>query len=372
MRSKKALFRFAVVAALDGLLLTAVAGCDKGPTQPSRTDPQVRSQQTTPPSQPTALTISVTGTTRLANPGDTSQLTATVRYSDGTTRDVTAEAEWQTQPLQSRILTVKQGLVTAVGYGTVDVEVRVPSIRSTFGATVHVRVQPEGTFLLMGRVTEQGKYVITDASVRVTSGAQTFTAKTDFLGIYIVPAAGDVTVTVEKDGYTTQSKQLTVQGNQNFNVDLQGADREAFSRMYTLTITASASCATLPPEVMQRRYNAKVTELADGSLIVDLSGADFIDWIEDAGFIGRRNGTQLHFDFGAAGHSTGHALLELLRTDTILSYDGTADGTAEETKLVATLNGAVTVTDLAETGPNNVIASCKASDHRLEFVRVGT
>src|SRR4029079_11713866 len=83
--------RHCTAAALAAALLLAAA-CDRSQplalsTQPSRVAaPQLAAE---------AVALEVSGNARLTAIGQTAQLTATARMSDGTTRNVTGEAVWE-------------------------------------------------------------------------------------------------------------------------------------------------------------------------------------------------------------------------------------------------------------------------------------
>jgi hypothetical protein len=101
------------------LLLCCACGDKKSPTSPSTPAPL------TTPTTPTLTSVTVQGT-NCANegvcelPGDTLQLSATARYSDGTSSTVTNSAAWtSTAPSVATVTT--GGLVTSKSTGTSDV-----------------------------------------------------------------------------------------------------------------------------------------------------------------------------------------------------------------------------------------------------------
>jgi hypothetical protein len=85
-------------------------------------------------------------------------------------------------------------------------------------AETRIRVAPEGAYLLTVDVSAEawaGRFAMDAARVQVTSPAGTFTATTDLLGIAIVPAAGDATLQVGKEGFNTIVRSLTVTSDQD-------------------------------------------------------------------------------------------------------------------------------------------------------------
>lgn len=101
-----------------------------------------------PPASVTSVTL--TGNTNLTALGQSSQLTLTANYSDGTSRDVTSEATWLSN--NPSVATVSAGVVTAVTFGMVNIS---GSFQSR-GATAGITAMPTGTFILNGRVREPG------------------------------------------------------------------------------------------------------------------------------------------------------------------------------------------------------------------------
>jgi hypothetical protein len=124
-------------AAVLGVLVGAV-GCET-PTRPSSNVGFV-------PQGASIVSVAITGNTQLHQPGETSQLTATATFSDGTTRNVTAEAGWSAD--HTTVVSVQRGLVTGVALGKCNVTV----VCNGRSARVPVRVAPEAVFLLTGRL----------------------------------------------------------------------------------------------------------------------------------------------------------------------------------------------------------------------------
>lgn len=93
-------------------LTLALAACGSGGGSGSNTNP--------PPSVTASLTsLQVSPGTASVAPGAAQQFTATGKYSDGTSKDLTASVQWKTS--DSNVASVAAGKVTAVGAGTVTV-----------------------------------------------------------------------------------------------------------------------------------------------------------------------------------------------------------------------------------------------------------
>ena len=102
--------------------------------------------------------LTLTGNTLLNAVGETSQLTATAAYSDGTTADVTKESLWTTS--DPTVVTVStDGMLTARGLGRASVTLRYPATSQPGPATFRSQtavVTPVGTFTLSGWVRQPG------------------------------------------------------------------------------------------------------------------------------------------------------------------------------------------------------------------------
>jgi hypothetical protein len=171
-----------ILASAPAILAVALAaglacGVDRttptAPPQGTGNPPASPTPQPPAPVQPASLAL--TGSTSLQAVGETSQLTATASYPDGTTKDITREAQWtSTFPAIASIST--QGVVTARALGITTVYVRYPVSGSSLFRFTEIVVTPAGTFSASGRAREPGQGGI--AGVRVVhldSGATTQT-----------------------------------------------------------------------------------------------------------------------------------------------------------------------------------------------------
>jgi hypothetical protein len=358
-------------------VLVAGVACDNR-TSPSRNSPNnpVAPAPVTPTA--TVTSIAITGATRLSQPGDTSQLTMTATFSDGTTRDVTAEARWG---YGGQITISQSGVITARGYGRGHVFSN--TYRNFEPNVTEVRVMPEGSFLVTGRVREGGVKV-EDARVSGTSASGTVTTMSYVDGAYeLAPLSGEVVIRVEKDGYVAQAKTLIVQGDDvaDFELPRGSAAAGSIDGVYALTFTAAPSCTmppgALPPELMRRTYLARITEKADG-LVVDVDGPGFPYDFWRYGFKGQRDGSTVRFDLNGSPNSpnpwnweSDYLLMESLDGGCLigqtcgpqrfLGYTGTATGTIGERSITMVFNGTVRLW-------GSGVALC-AGGHRLEFVR---
>jgi hypothetical protein len=81
-------------------------------------------------------------------------------------------------------------------------------------------VAPEGVFLLSVGVGDE-QWAVMGALVRVISEAGTFSELTDIWGLVTLPVQGDVAVQVEKPGYVTIRKSMTISGDEGLVCTLQ-------------------------------------------------------------------------------------------------------------------------------------------------------
>lgn len=127
-----------------------------------------------PPPPPALVSVALAGNANLAAVGETSQLTVTASYNDGSTKDVTREVRWFIG--DSRVLSVSQdGLVTVVGLG----RTYVTASYLNRGAGMRVTATPPGTFVISGRVREPGQGGVLDATITDRASGLSTTANSD-------------------------------------------------------------------------------------------------------------------------------------------------------------------------------------------------
>lgn len=320
-----------------------------------------------------ATSAVVTCSARLSHPGDTCQATMILAFADGSTRDVTAEARWG---YGGAITISPGGLVTARSYGVGQI---IHNAYRELGLNpIPVRVLPEGSFIVTGRVAEGGVKVV-DAwvSARSASGTATTTSSDD--GSYtLAPVSGDAVIRVDREGYASQERKVSVQHDDVANFDVvRSGSGTGIEGVYSLTFTAAPSCA-LPAEFVRRTYLARINEKADG-LLVELDGPGLPgDGWYLYGFRGQRDGSAVRFDI----HGTPNdpvADYDYIFTEALdgfcsmlqpcggvhrfLSFKGTAAGSIEDRSIPTVFSGTV----LLYTG-TGTLAQC-SGDHRLEFTR---
>jgi hypothetical protein len=145
---------------------------------------------------------------------------------------------------------------------------------------------------------------------------------------------------------------------------------------YQLTFTASPSCS-LPTQLMKRTYKANLKAWVNfAPVAVDVSGAKFFhDWA--AGFDGTRNGDTMQFEIVGMNLNFppyGYSLAELIDGNTWLAYDGAARATIRGNTISGAFDGKVVLREVLSddaygTVLGAVLAECRATDHKIEFVR---
>jgi hypothetical protein len=162
---------------LGGTLMLALACGEDRATPVTPTTPNVpAAPPAAPVVRPTSLTLS--GTVAFEAPGETSQLTATAGYADGTTRDVTREAQWTTSSAFIASIST-DGVLTARGLGLTSVLVRFPVTNPSLFRSAQVIVTPAGTFTASGRVREPGAGGLGGALLLHLGSGQTATSSSD-------------------------------------------------------------------------------------------------------------------------------------------------------------------------------------------------
>ena len=261
--------RFAGVGILLALSLAGLLGaCNDGP--PTRPSPPVDPPTAPPPAPVTITGLEIVGPGTVP-PGDSAQYSLIAHRSDGSTRELTNEAEWRTS--NAFVLAVSpSGLATGRERGGTYINASAGGRNSS----KEVIVVPAGTFRLSGVVRDTGAQV-NGARVEVTAGTGRGLTATTFGGTYYLwGVAGDVEVRVTRDGFQEQRKRLVVTTHHELDFDLiLTHPRAEVAGTYTLSVVADAACRTaLPEEARIRNYRAVVRQ--DGPrLTVSLEGSKF-------------------------------------------------------------------------------------------------
>jgi len=159
----------------------------------------------TPSGSTTPSSLMVDGRKSLSAIGETSQLTAVVRWRDGSTRDVTSTARWSSQ--NTSVATVSPtGLATAIGFGAARIQVTFEGSNSEF----QLSVTPAGTFAATGDVREPGQGTLT--GVRVLEPISGRSTLTDQSGVYTLAALASRHLRFDKEGYESGDLEVSPDG----------------------------------------------------------------------------------------------------------------------------------------------------------------
>ena len=244
-----------IVAAVAGIAsATLVAACGDDPILPPA------------PSGPSFAAVTITSGPGTLAPGQSAQYTASVRMSDGSVKTA-AEAGVRWSSAHGRMLrTDASGLVTAldmIGETTLKAAVGELGVGREVFTQLAVVVVREGTYRMVGTVTEaeSSSLAISGARVEVTPGA--FVTSTDAEGrykLYGVPADAQLRVTA--DGYLPHERSLRLTGHATEDVPLTlSGQRLTIDGPYTLAIDAANTCGlALAPALHHRSYEAVATQ----------------------------------------------------------------------------------------------------------------
>lgn len=188
-------------------LCLAGGACANNDTAPSPVPSPTPSPSPAP--VPTVSSLTVTSAQTGAT---THQLQATARMSDGSTRDVTSAAQWDSSnPSLCAISTT--GLLTAMHSGTVEVRARYENVTGSASVTLNVPI-----YSLNGMVSAAApaSRLFEGVKVTLTAGPNTgqFTY-TDDRGLFTFSAlnAGSHTLAVNHSGYQPWTQTIVLADN---------------------------------------------------------------------------------------------------------------------------------------------------------------
>ena len=194
--------------------------------------------------------IAVTGPAEIA-PGTSGQYTATGRYDDGSTKDLSATASRRSND-SSVLRSAGSGRFDALKGGETSVSA---NTLNKFAST-NVLVQQPGTFKLSGTVRDPGG-TVDGVDVEVISGNASSLQKTKsrFDGRYaLYSVSGDIRVRASAPGYATEEFDMTVSGNtvRDFTLRTSGPIANITGE-WKLTVSTSSACSNSWPAALRRR-----------------------------------------------------------------------------------------------------------------------
>lgn len=201
--------------------------------------------------------IAIAGPAEIA-PGTSGQFTATGRYDDGSTKDLSSTVSWRSG--DSTILrSAGLGRFEALKGGETSVNA---NTLNKFTST-SVLVLQQGTFKLSGTVRDPGGTV--DAvDVEIVSGAaSSLKTKSRYDGRYtLYGVAGDVRVRASAPGYATEEFDVTVTSHTVRDVTLKTSGPIVdITGDWRLTISTSSACSNSWPAALRKReITATITQ----------------------------------------------------------------------------------------------------------------
>jgi Carboxypeptidase regulatory-like domain len=330
------------------------------------------------PSEIATVGVELTGPRSVA-PGGTARFTAIARFGDGTSRDVTAEAEWSSS--NAAAVSVQAGVVTGHAAGEALLRVQLRSA-PYYSSAREVIVVPDGTFRLVGAVSEADPPMVAIAGARVDviagSGAG-LSATTGTTGQYrLYGVAAETQIAVSKDGYQRQLQTITVTDHQTQNFQLALLHpRDNVAGTYRLTVTAADTCsADLPAPARSRIYTAVLTQ--NGAVVdVRLKDAAFASrGSKGNSFRGRVEPGRVVLQltpFSSYGYYYAD-VVEQLESSMYLLISGNVTATLQGKDLPGTLDGALQVFDVDPLncrGYCTFRAECRSTAHRFVLLRTG-
>lgn len=159
-----------------------------------------------PTPTPTLAILEIQGNTELTAVGQTSQLRAVARWSDGQSTDVTNETVWSINGPPAAFGTLARGVASISTTGVLRAtELGMAYVRATYSVgrmDVRLTVTPAGTFVVAGRAREPGASSLVDVLVsELVSGQSTTTIGGD--GAFMLAGLIGTELKLTKDNYET-------------------------------------------------------------------------------------------------------------------------------------------------------------------------
>lgn len=208
------------------------------------------------PSPPALRELVITGPPQVA-PGTTAQFTATARYSDGSSEDVTSRVSWRSS--KPNVLQISNGTAQGISRG----EAAITVLLTRASKSTSVIVLEFGLYRLAGRLSESGGRVA-GAQVEVISGTGTGLQTTsDVNGSYaLYGVAGPIRLRLSAVGFEERLQDVTVSSHtqQDYELKLLFPSLDV-SGAWKLTLKASPQCSgTLPEATREREFTVTITQ----------------------------------------------------------------------------------------------------------------
>jgi Carboxypeptidase regulatory-like domain len=238
------------------------------------------------------------------------------------------------------------------------------------------RVPPSASpvYSLTGVVTEPVGVPVEGATVTVVDGPYKGKSSfTDSAGHYaLIGVDGSFTVQVDKDGYTSATKPVTVP--QLLALDLELTPLVISGNIggnWTVTFEPHSSCPS-PLNLDARKYRASIVQ-HDAQLTIALSGATFAVPPQLTGTIHDLNvsievpsGDDCFYCY--YGPATAPAVVENIGNNRFLAMWGQITATVGRSSITGTLSGDFALMRSA-TPPLDIFATCTNANHRVTFTK---
>ncbi len=276
------------------------------------------------------------------------QLSATAVRSDGTSEDVTGQAQWSSSN-GSVVQITASGEARALRSGEVTISARYQSRTGS----ASVAALPSGTHKLTGTVTEEGR-TVDGVLVTVISGTGSGLSTTTGGGgrFTLLGVAGHVTLQAKKEGYLNRLTEVDVNAATTHNFDVVPARaRLNLAGNYTLTLESPCDTGFLSPSDRRRTYAAALAQQGP-ELTLTVSGADIVitngQGNTFSGSLGVTDDVAFGFGsftvayyyyyyFGGVTSATG--LVERLSATTALIFSGSVNARANGSSISGRLHG---------------------------------
>lgn len=352
------------------LLLTSACGADHSP-MPTSPAPAL-------PADVRLISVRISGPASVA-PGSTAEYAAIAQYSDGSTKDVTAEASWTpNNKAQFPIYFTTAGIAEAVTYGEQEIGAQYYSTLTLSGsagwtsARLTVLAVGPGTYKFGGTVLNSRGGVIGGAVIEVLSGTgKGLKATTDSEGRYaLFGVAGAIRVRTTAEGFAEDVQDLNVIQNEVAPLSLTPlADPVDVSGNWTLTVTPASGCrAGLPDVAKNRTYEMTLSQqgmnLQWTLMSETLEHGRARSWTFGNAVIGSR----VRFLFVGdtdEGEFVSPSIIDLLSPTEWFGFSGFVEATVSHSEIRGTLNGSL----VYWTQPPSAGWHCTRTDHVVTLRR---
>jgi hypothetical protein len=311
----------------------------------------------TGPSPAGVTGLSVNGPPQIA-PGEIARFTATAKYADGSTKDVTPGATWGAFPGGVVRLT-NPGQFEVVAAGETRIQA---SYSRQFAQSQPLLALPPGTFKLSGTVRDESG-VIEGVAVEARYGGASKTVTTSRDGKYaFYGVAGTVELLTSARGYEPQDVTFAVSEHSVRDLSLATTQTPLnLAGTWTLSLSASSPCSDAWPEAIRHRDEAvEITQ--QGTRLTFRFTAPTIQQ-SFVGSSGRIAGTEFSLAIDFDDYYLDYGLLERLNPTDWVGVFGTGEGSGDQTVISGTFKGRFDyyVTQASARFPTGVPKSCVAN-----------